>query len=282
MTMPQVRRVAIIGSPEKAAAVQALESVKRWVAARAEVVFSGITFDSRAALSHKPDLLIVLGGDGTLISAAHRLDRDQLPILGVNLGKLGFLTDFTQAQLEAYGDFLFSGPLPISRRIMLSVRLERDGQHFETLAVNDAVTLAGHPFRMMQITVHIESDEVARMRGDGLIVSTPTGSTAHNLSAGGPIIEPTSASIILTPICPHALTFRPLVLSSEHELMLTPVRINDGSHLVIDGRVTHPLRPKDRVVVRRYATDFLLVRNPRDTQWSAMRRKLMWGAGVVE
>ncbi len=276
-----IRRVAVIGSPQKPAAVAALDEVRRWVQARADLVFADITFDSRAALAQKPELLIVLGGDGTLISAAHRLERDQIPILGVNLGKLGFLADFTLPQLETFGDFLFTGPLPISRRLMLNVRIENGDAPTETLAVNDCVVVAGPPFRMIQMTALVDGDEVARVRGDGLIVATPTGSTAHNLSAGGPIVEPTATSMIVTPICPHALTFRPLVLSAEHELVLTPRRTNPGTHVVIDGRTAVSLHNNDRVIIRRYPTDFLLVRNPRDTAWTALRRKLMWGAGPV-
>lgn len=278
MTTETIHRVAIIGSPEKDAAPATLRRVQDWLSGRAEVVFADITFESRHALEHNADLLIVLGGDGTLISAAKNLGRDQVPILGVNLGKLGFLADFTLEQLEEYGDFLFTRDVPVSRRIALGVDMQINGSSRQSLAINDCVILAGPPFRIVEIVAHVDEDEVARVRGDGLIVATPTGSTAHNLSAGGPIIEPTANSLILTPICPHALTFRPLVIDAGHEITLSLHESNPGTSVSIDGRVEHTMSPEDRVRIRRYESDFLVVQNPRASQWSALRRKLMWGA----
>ena len=282
MSSSAVKRVALIGSPEKSAAAAAIERARNWLAARAEVVFAALTFDSRAALQHRPDLMIVFGGDGTLISVAHGLGRDQIPILGVNLGKLGFLAEFTLAQLETYGDFLFENGLPVSRRLILDVTVHNGEKQCQTPAVNDCVVLSGPPFRIIQIIAEVDGDEVARFRGDGLIVATPTGSTAHNLSAGGPIVEPSAASTILTPICPHALTFRPLVLSADHVIELSLGRANEGTNVMVDGRFVRPLKATDRVRIRRFPSDLELVRNPRDSQWSALRRKLMWGAGPVE
>jgi NAD+ kinase len=234
------------------------------------------------AWAHRPDLLIVLGGDGTLISAAHNLGADQLPILGINLGKLGFLTEFTLAQLEAFGDQLLHGPLPISRRMMLDVEIVDGESVYSTLAVNDCVIAAGPPFRIMPLNIQVDDDEVARLRGDGLIVATPTGSTAHNLSAGGPIIEPQASSILLTPMCPHTLTFRPMVLEGKRRITVYLREAHEGAHLVVDGRIVRPLAPTERVRIRRHKSDFLLVRNPRENSWAGLRRKLMWGAAPVE
>ena len=275
-----MRRVAIIGSPEKPSAAETLERTKRWLADRAEVVFAELTYDSKRALAEKPDLLIVLGGDGTMIATVHNLREQQLPIVGVNLGKLGFLAEFTIEQLEQEGGFLFAGELPLTRRVMLEVaRQNAAGTTFRTPAVNDCVVLAGPPFRMIHMTVEADGDEVAQLRGDGLIIATASGSTAHNLSAGGPILAPTAESFILTPICPHTLTNRPLVMDARSRIVLRVTQANPGTTVAIDGQTSRPFHSSDRIEISRYAADFLLVRNPKDSAWSALRRKLMWGEG---
>jgi len=276
----RVQSVAILGSPDKVGAAETLARAGRWLAGRAAVVFSEITYDSRPALAAHPDLLIVLGGDGTLIAAVHGLEKNQLPIVGVNLGKLGYLADFTIDELEQEGDFLFSGQLPITRRIMMDVRIEyADGRRQHSPAVNDCVILAGPPFHMIETVVDVDNDEVTRVRGDGLIVATPSGSTAHNLAAGGPILEPTGEAFILTPICPHALTYRPLVLDAGRRIVVRILQANEGTRVATDGRVLYPFQDNDRIVITRYAADFLLVRNPKRSEWHALRRKLRWGEG---
>lgn len=275
-----MRRAAIIGSPEKPSAARTLARTRRWLSARAEVVFAELTYQSQRVLAGSPDVLFVLGGDGTLIAAVHNLRERQLPIVGLNLGKLGFLAEFTIDQLEQEGDFLFRGELPVTRRVMLDVRLRgSDGTAFQTAAVNDCVVLAGPPFRMIEVLVEADGDEVARVCGDGLIVATASGSTAHNLSAGGPILAPTAESFILTPICPHTLTYRPLVMDARRRIVVRLVRTNQGTTAAIDGRIIRPLQVGDELELSRYRADFLLVRNPSQPPWSALRRKLMWGAG---
>jgi NAD+ kinase len=273
-------RAAIIGSPEKGSVTTTMERLRRWLEGRAAVVFAELTYDSGRVLAERPDLLFVLGGDGTLIAAVHNLREQQLPIVGINLGKLGFLAEFTIDQLEREGDFLFDGELPVTRRVMLQVRLERqDASLFETPAVNDCVVVSGPPFRMVEMTVEADGDEVAEMHGDGLIVATASGSTAHNLSAGGPILEPTAEAIILTPICPHALTFRPLAMDARRRIVVRVTQANEGTTVAIDGHMSRPFHTSDRLVITRYGADFLLVRNPRHSVWHALRRKLMWGQG---
>jgi NAD+ kinase len=271
-------RVAIIGSPEKQSVSDTLGRLQRWLEGRGEVVFAELTYDSRKVLREQPGLLFVLGGDGTLIAAVHSLRERQLPIVGINLGKLGFLAEFTIDQIEREGDFLFDGELPVTRRVMLHVRLEHgSGSFFETPAVNDCVVTSGPPFRMVELTVEADGDQVAEIRGDGLIVATASGSTAHNLSAGGPILEPTAEALILTPICPHALTFRPLAMDSRRRIVVRVVRANEGTTVAVDGHLCRPFQTSDRLVITRYPADFLLVRNPRHSVWHALRRKLMWG-----
>jgi NAD+ kinase len=241
-----VHSVAIIGSPDKPGAAETLARAGRWLAGRTAVVFSDITYDSRKAIAARPDLLIVLGGDGTLIAAVHGLRERQVPIVGVNLGKLGYLADFPIDELESEGDFLFCGDLPITRRAMMDVRVVRADVHEPASpAVNDCVVFAGPPFHMIEMVVEVDGDEVAYIRGDGVIVATPSGSTAHNLAAGGPILE----------------------------------QANPGTTVATDGRIVQPLQVGDRILISRYNADFLLVRNPRHSEWHALRRKLRWGEG---
>ncbi len=271
-------RVAIIGSPEKDSAGNTMERLRRWLEGRAEIVFAELLYDAGKVLPARPDLLFVLGGDGTLIAAVHTLRERQLPIVGVNLGKLGYLAEFTIDQIEAEGDFLFDGELPVTHRVMLQARLEQgDGSSFETMAVNDCVVTAGPPFRMIELTVEADGDQVAEIRGDGLIVATASGSTAHNLSAGGPILEPTAEAFLITPICPHALTFRPLAMTSRRRVVVRVTQANEGTTVAFDGHVCRPFQTPDRLVITRYPADFLLVRNPRHSVWRTLRRKLMWG-----
>jgi len=273
-------RVAIIGSPEKDSVAETMQRLRRWLEGRAEVVFAELAYDSGKALQARPELLFVLGGDGTLIGAVHMLREQQLPIVGINLGKLGFLAEFTIDEIEREGDFLFDGELPVTRRVMLHARLEHNhASSFETLAVNDCVVRAGAPFRMVELTVEADGDPVSEIRGDGLIVATASGSTAHNLSAGGPILEPTAEVFILTPICPHALTFRPLAMDARRRIVVRVTQANEGTTIAFDGHVCRPFQASDRLVITRYPADFLLVHNPRHSVWHALRRKLMWGQG---
>ncbi len=275
-----VRRVALVGSPDKERVSTIMSRTRRWLQTRAEVVFNEVTYDTQRALAARPDLIVVFGGDGTLIAAVHGLREHQVPILGINLGKLGYLADFTVAELEREGEFLFSGELPITRRIMMNVTVEHaDGSASQSPAVNDCVILAGPPFHMVQVQVEADGDKVADIRGDGLIIATPSGSTAHNLAAGGPVVEPTGESFILTPICPQALTFRPLVMNARRRIVLRVTQANQGTALVVDGRVVSGFQPSDRIVITRHVADFLLVRNPQHNQWYALRRKLRWGEG---
>ncbi|MBK8915686.1 MAG: NAD(+)/NADH kinase [Phycisphaerales bacterium] len=275
-------RVAIIGSPDKKAAPEAMQRIRRWLNGRAEVTLAEITRDAGRVAAADAQLVIVLGGDGTLISVVHGLGASQVPVMGVNLGKLGFLADFTVEELEQEGEFLFSGELPVTRRIMLRVEHHAaSGAISESVGVNDCVVLAGPPFRVVELTIETDSDLVAHVRGDGLIVATPSGSTAHNLSAGGPILEPTLDSFVLTTICPHGLSYRPLVISSERKITVGATRANPGTAYVVDGQAPRPLAFGDQLVLSRHPSTFAIVRNPRHSPWHALRRKLKWGQGLA-
>jgi NAD+ kinase len=273
-----MKRIAVIGTPNKEMATAAFDRVIAWLKPRCNVVFAELTVESRRALDHAPDLLFVLGGDGTLIAAIHDLGSRQMPIVGVNRGKIGYLAEFTVEQLERDGDFLFEPTPPITRRVMLSVRIDyASGEKSETLAVNDFVILAGAPFRMIEIVIGADREKVARFRGDGLIIATASGSTAHNLSAGGPILDPSANSFVLTPICPYSLTYRPVVVDSNRRISVHVEQTNEGTTAAIDGRLRHAFQVGDRVTITRYPADLQLVRSPNRSLWYALRRKLMWG-----
>lgn len=279
MSRSRTKRVAVVGSPDRRlGACDTMKRLRRWLAGRASLVFSEMTYESRRALPHRPEMLFALGGDGTLIACVRDLETKQVPIVGVNVGKLGYLADFTIDQIEQEGDFLFDGPLPVTRRVMLDVCIDfRDGSSFRTCAVNDCVVHAGRPFRMIHIAVEADGDEVVEVAGDGLIIATPSGSTAHNLAAGGPILEPTAKSVILTPICPHALTYRPLTMGIDRRIVVHVRRANKATSAVIDGRTIRPVGEGDRITLTRYRAEFQLVRNPRHSEWHALRDKLKWG-----
>lgn len=273
-----MRRVAIIGDPHKPTVQETFARVHRWLGDRTHVVFAELTVDSAQALAHDAETLFVLGGDGTLIQAIQGLGLRQIPIVGVNLGKIGYLAEFTIEQLEQEGDFLFGDSLPVTRRLLMDVHLaRRDGEVYEGLAVNDFVVLAGRPFRMIEIVVTADEEKVARIRGDGLIVATASGSTAHNLSAGGPILDPAANSFVLTPICPYSLTFRPVVVDSSRRIGVHVEVANEGTTAALDGRIQRPFQVGDRVSITRYPVDLRLVRSPNRSLWYALRRKLMWG-----
>jgi NAD+ kinase len=260
--------------------VDVLERVKAFISSRANLVFAELTYESFRALDAQPDLMVVLGGDGTLISVVHGLGERQVPILGVNLGKLGYLAEFTLEELENECAYLFENGVPVRRRLLLDVKLQkRGGTEKSCLAVNDCVLLAGTPFRMIEMAIESDGDRVADVRGDGLIVATPSGSTAHNLSAGGPILEPTASAYILTPICPHALTYRPVVMDAVRTVEIELLQGNEGTTVSIDGQRNLYLSEGDRLCIRRFEADFQLVRNPGKSAWWSLSRKLMWGAG---
>ena len=161
---------------------------------------------------------------------------------------------------------------------MMDVRVVRADVHEPASpAVNDCVVFAGPPFHMIEMVVEVDGDEVAYIRGDGVIVATPSGSTAHNLAAGGPILEPTGEAFILTSICPQALSYRPLVLAASRRISIRIAQANPGTTVATDGRIVQPLQVGDRILISRYNADFLLVRNPRHSEWHALRRKPRWG-----
>ena len=225
------------------------------------------------------DLLLTLGGDGTLLNGARAVAPFGVPVLGVNLGNLGFLTSVAPRELESAWEQLMAGETVLDRRMVLDTRAERaDGSSRESfLALNDAVLHKGGFARVIRLAVHADNEEVGTYRADGIILSTPTGSTAYSLSAGGPIVFPSLDCIIATPICPHTLAVRPLILPADATVTVEVLSPSEELVLTIDGQEGAALSPGDRLVVSRAPVSLGLVRLPGQTFFSTLRRKLRWG-----
>jgi NAD+ kinase len=223
-------------------------------------------------------LAVVLGGDGTMLRAAHRMGRRQRPIVGVNMGTLGFLADLTVADFLRHLPQVCSGTLPVDEHLMFECRLFRGGrQELERLGLNEVAVLAGPPFALLEIDLYVDAELVTTYSCDGLIVSTPVGSTAHNLSAGGPILRQELQAFVVSPISPHTLTNRPVVDAAERVYELVVPRPHAGTSLVVDGRVLAGLEAGDRVRVERSVARFQLVAVPGHNYYRTLREKLGWG-----
>jgi NAD+ kinase len=234
----------------------------------------------RSDLAGKVDVMVVLGGDGTLLSVAREIGPTPVPILGVNLGQLGFLAEVAPEELSEVLDHLLRGEFETVARMRLLVRAERNGEEIaRTLALNDLVLKGTDLARMIDLEVRTDRTRVGVYHGDGLIVSTPTGSTAYNLSAGGPILMPGGSVFVITPICPHTLTQRPLVLPQSASLEIEVRPRDGGAQLTVDGQVGVRLEPGDRVhaAVSPHPTHFVV--SPFRSRFEVLRTKLGWGAG---
>jgi NAD+ kinase len=236
---------------------------------------------SRDELPARADLLVVFGGDGTMLDAARAVMRSSAdpPLVGVNLGHLGFLTEIGRGDLVPALEAIVDGRLSTETRLVLEGRIERpDGTEASSLALNDIVITRGALSRMIEMDVEVDGQFVCHVKADGLIVATATGSTAYNLSAGGPIVHPSVDALVLTPIAPHALTNRPLVLAADGRIGLRPV-IEPQSEIVVtfDGQQGVPLGAGDRVEIGRASRRLRLARVSSRSHFDMLREKLKWG-----
>ncbi len=224
------------------------------------------------------DLVVVLGGDGTLLSVARQVKGRDVPILGVNLGGLGFLTEITLEELPEILPRVAAGDYCASTRAMLDVTVQREGEEIFALSLlNDAVIAKDALARIINIETYVDNDYLTTFRGDGLIVSTPTGSTGYSLSAGGPILHPSLEQIVLTPICPHMLTNRPLILSREVIVRARLVSPDEKVILTLDGQVGLPLEYLDEIMIRKSAFFVTLIKSSTRGYFEVLRDKLKWG-----
>ncbi len=289
----RVTSVGIVAKSHLRAATRHLVEIGAWLEARAiEPVFETATAalmpaaDTRrvadkAALVTEVDMVVVLGGDGTLLSIADAIGTagSGIPMLGVNFGSLGFLTEVTLPELYPSLDAALSGRAHIEERMMLRSTALRDGATIaDHIALNDVVITKGARSRMIDLCVSVGGEFVTRVKADGLIVATPTGSTAYNLAAGGPIVQPNMDALLLTPIAPHTLTNRPIVIPAASPVRVQPLmEERDEVHVTFDGQAGFQLQPDDDIRICRAERTLRLIRPSTRSYFEVLREKLKWG-----
>jgi NAD+ kinase len=274
-----MQRALLIVNHDKPEAARTAEAIRPIVARHASVeVIEALEEPLAAAWAF--DFAVVVGGDGTLIAQARRLLDFGKPIVGVNAGRLGFLAEFDASDLEKHAGLVFGAKPPLRERMLLAVEVERaSGVRESGTAINDAVITAGAPHRMIEMSLRIDDDDTGvDIIGDGVIIATPTGSTAYSASAGGPIVHPDVGGVTITPICAQSLAFRPVVVRSSDPIALVMRRVNDGTCVVLDGQRYISLGRGDTVRMREHARKALFVANPSNRYWDALRAKMKWAA----
>ncbi|HYV30013.1 MAG TPA: NAD(+)/NADH kinase [Candidatus Binatia bacterium] len=283
-----IKRVGITSKPKKAEVWEVVPSLIQWFRDRQIEVFvdkeTAATLDGREKsltrneMSGQVDLIVVLGGDGTLLATARALNRKPVPLLAVNLGGLGFLTVITREELFATLELVLAGNLSTERRVQIEAEIVRADEVIASyLALNDAVLNKGAIARVLDFDVWIDNKFISTYKSDGLIVSTPTGSTAYSLAAGGPVIIPSVAAFIVTPICAHTLTNRPIVLPDSAAIEVAVKSQRESVYLTVDGQVGIALRSDDTVRIKRAASHVELIQSPHKTYFEILRQKLKWG-----
>ncbi|WP_447980559.1 NAD(+)/NADH kinase [Candidatus Nitrospira bockiana] len=287
-----MKTIGILTKPKFPDVKPILKDLVAWLREEGkEVVLDGKTASligessalQKPQMAAQADLLVVLGGDGTMLNAARLVEERGIPILGVNMGGLGFLTEVSVEQLYPTLLKIFAGHHQVEERLMLRARIDRHGEHVAHAAVlNDVVVSKGTLARMIEIQISVDGQFVTRLRGDGLIIGTPTGSTAYSLSAGGPIINPSVQALILTPICPHTLAHRPLVIPSNVALQVVLTGKDEGAMTTFDGQVGVAMVQGDTVTIQASGHRTRLIRFPDHTYYDVLRRKLRWGDGALD
>ena len=285
--MRGVKTVGIVSKPRSVEAARVVPELLAWLAKRSietrldaeTAAYAGLSGGcSREDVGEGAQLLIVLGGDGTLLSAARSSGGRELPLFAVNLGGLGFLAAIKAEELYPQLERAIEGKLETERRRLLTTELWRAGERVASYeGLNDVVVAKVEIARMINLEVHVDGSFVCVYKADGLIVATATGSTAYSLSAGGPIVYPTVAAIAITPICPHMLTNRPVIVPDESVIQVTAMDESHTSYLTIDGQVGQLLNQGDRVVCRRSEHWVRLLRPPELLFFDVLREKLKWG-----
>ena len=281
-------RVGLVAKPDAREAQRVVLTLLEWLTARGVAVVleketaalapaASVPSARKSDLPAQVDALVVLGGDGTLLSMARAVGDLGVPILGVNLGGLGFLTATTLDEMLPALEALLAGEMAVEERMLLGARLVRGGQAAgEYIALNDVVITKSAMSRIIDLAVSVDGRHATAYRADGLIISTPTGSTAYNLSAGGPILFPTMDAVVLTPIAPHTLSNRPIVLPAAQRIDVT-LRADQEVMLTMDGQVGVPLRERDVVEVQKTRARIRLARFEQKDFFSVLRTKLKWG-----
>ena len=280
-----IRTVGLVAKYQERKAAQMVRWLIPWLKKRGKKVCvenglarAGAQSCSKKEMAFKADLIISLGGDGTLLNIAPLVERPEVPILGVNLGALGFITEVAVDELESVLSKTLSGDYEVEKRMTLEVRvLGKNGRPHKFRVLNDVVIAKGARSRIIDLETYIGKDYLCTYRADGLIVSTPTGSTAYSLAAAGPILEPTLGAIVLAPICPHTLTHRPIVVPSNAVIRVTLRSFGDTVILIPDGQQGIRLNNGDRVEARDYGLPVSLIKLPSRSYYEILREKLKWG-----
>lgn len=274
-----MKTIGILTKPKFPDMKSTLAQLAAWLGARGKrVLLDAKTARQRNRLAEQSDMVLVLGGDGTMLNAARLVEKRGVPILGINMGGLGFLTETGGERLYETLERVFAKDYYVEERLMLKARLERNGRRIaEGTVLNDVVVTKGELSRMIAMTIAIDGRFVTRLRGDGLILSTPTGSTAYSMSAGGPIVSPAVKAVVVTPICPHTLTHRPLLVPDTATLAVTLTTHDKGAMVTFDGQIGVAMRERDRVTIKPSPHATKLIRFPERTCYDVLRRKLKWG-----
>ncbi len=287
MAMP-IKRVGIISKPKKTEIREIVPGLLTWLRERSIEAFidkeTGAIMETREhcltrnEMPGEVDLLIVLGGDGTLLATARALNRKPVPILAVNLGGLGFLTEITREELYPTLEMVAAGNHQTDRRVQIEGELIRADEILTSfLALNDVVLNKGAIARIFDFEVRVDGEFVSTYKSDGLIISTPTGSTAYSLAAGGPIVTPFVEAFLITPICAHTLTHRPVVVPNTANIEVTVKSLREAAYLTVDGQVGIAAYSEDVVRVRKADSFVELVRPPAMTYFRILQTKLKWG-----
>ncbi|HEY0544398.1 MAG TPA: NAD(+)/NADH kinase [Pyrinomonadaceae bacterium] len=288
-----IRRVGVVVKPHQYEAVKTICELIEWLAARGIQLVgeplverewiereTGCTIEvvKREEMAAQIDLLIVLGGDGTMISTARMLGDTEVPVLGINYGSLGYLAEFRIEEMFPALESILEGNFRLDRRVMLTVEHFRgEDKLSHNRLLNDVVINKSALSRIIELEVFFDGHFVNSFRADGLIVSTPTGSTAYNLSAGGPVIYPSMNALVITPICPFTLSNRPLVVPDDALIELCLKTEKEDVSLTLDGQVWFPLKVGDRVLIRKSRTTFNIVQPANRNYFDVLRDKLRWG-----
>ncbi len=290
--LPPVSRVGIVAKSHLREAASHLAEIAAWLEARGiTTVFEAATaalmpraaghVAEKRALVDQVDMVLVLGGDGTMLAMADRIGEAQsnIPILGVNFGSLGFLTEVTLPELYRSLEAVLEGEAQVEERLMIRTTTMRAGAAFaEHIALNDVVVTKGARSRMIDLSVWIGDEFVTRVKADGLIVASPTGSTAYNLAAGGPIVQPSVDAMIVTPIAPHTLTNRPIVIPAASPVRVQPLMDDrDEVFVTFDGQAGLQLRADDEIRICRTDHPLRLIRSSTRSYFGVLRQKLKWG-----
>ncbi len=287
-----IERVGIIGNPDKTVGCSAVNEAADLIAAAGRKLYSDpatarlAKFEAKlcpdaSRLAREVDLLLVFGGDGTLLQVARQIAGSRTPLLGINIGSLGFLTGVPTDQLPRALKHVWNGEFRIEARALLELTGSTGGNHVRHDALNDIVVSRGTVPRLIELEVRVDGDLLNRYRCDGLIISSPTGSTAYSLAAGGPVVFPTAAVLALTPICPHTLSNRAVILPDSADIQITSVSLGLATMLSADGQVFSEIAPGDTIRIRRGRHTVRLVQLAGSSFFETLRHKLHWRGATL-